>query len=134
MSLGQNIYRLRNEKGMSQSELAEALNVSRQSISKWETDGSVPELDKLLSLSSLFGVSLDELVKGSADSEYCADNEYDEYSVDEDEQPASFLNPSSMSFSAILLFSIVTAKNSYQIQIVIDSKSAYAPINAVGSL
>ena len=89
MSLGENIYRLRSEKGMSQSELAEALNVSRQSISKWETDGSVPELDKLLSLSSLFGISLDELVKGSADSEYCDDSEYDEYSEEEDEQSAS---------------------------------------------
>lgn len=89
MSLGENIYRLRSEKGMSQSELAEALNVSRQSISKWETDGSVPELDKLLSLSSLFGVSLDELVKGSADSEYSNDAEYDQYSEEDDEQPAS---------------------------------------------
>ncbi|MBR4954250.1 MAG: helix-turn-helix transcriptional regulator [Oscillospiraceae bacterium] len=78
MSLGENIYRLRSEKGMSQSELAEALNVSRQSISKWETDGSVPELDKLLSLSDLFGVSLDELVKGSAESEFDADTEYDD--------------------------------------------------------
>lgn len=87
MSLGENIYRLRSEKGMSQSELAEALNVSRQSISKWETDGSVPELDKLLSLSDLFGVSLDELVKGSTESEFDADTDYDEDF--EESQPAS---------------------------------------------
>lgn len=62
MNLGERIYKLRTEKGMSQGELADAMEVSRQSISKWETNGSVPELDKLIKLSELFGVSLDELV------------------------------------------------------------------------
>lgn len=66
MSLGENIYRLRTERRMSQGDLADALEVSRQSISKWETDGSVPELDKLIKLAELFGVSLDELVTGEA--------------------------------------------------------------------
>lgn len=64
MSLGENIYRLRTERNMSQGDLAEALDVSRQSISKWETDGATPELDKLVKLGSLFEVSLDELVTG----------------------------------------------------------------------
>lgn len=64
MTLGENITRLRTAKGMSQGALAEALEVSRQSVSKWETDGSVPELDKLVKLSRLFGVTLDELVTG----------------------------------------------------------------------
>ena len=64
MSLGENINRLRTGKNMSQGDLAEELEVSRQSISKWETDGAVPELDKLVRLSELFGVSLDELVMG----------------------------------------------------------------------
>lgn len=64
MSLGENIYRLRAEKRMSQGDLAEALEVSRQSISKWETDGATPELDKLVRLAELFGVTLDELVTG----------------------------------------------------------------------
>lgn len=62
MNLGERIYTLRTQKGMSQGDLAEALDVSRQSISKWETGGSVPELDKLVKLSQLFDVSLDELV------------------------------------------------------------------------
>ena len=62
MALGEKIYRLRSEKGMSQTDLAEALNVSRQSISKWETDAATPELDKLIKLGEVFGVSLDELV------------------------------------------------------------------------
>ena len=63
MTLGQNICRLRTERGLSQGDLADALEVSRQSISKWETDASVPELEKLLRLSELFHITLDELVK-----------------------------------------------------------------------
>ena len=64
MRLGETIYRLRTEKGMSQGELAEALSVSRQSVSKWETDGATPDLEKLIKLSELFDISLDTLVKG----------------------------------------------------------------------
>ena len=65
MQLGDRIYKLRTQKNMSQGELADALEVSRQSVSKWETNASVPELDKLVKLSELFGVSLDELVLDS---------------------------------------------------------------------
>ena len=65
MRLGETIYQLRTEKGMSQGDLAEALSVSRQSVSKWETDGATPDLEKLIKLSELFGISLDTLVKGS---------------------------------------------------------------------
>lgn len=68
MDLGENICRLRSGRGMSQGDLAEALDVSRQSISKWETGGAVPELEKLMKLSRLFGVTLDELVTGEAPS------------------------------------------------------------------
>lgn len=64
MSLGENIVRLRTVKGLSQEALADLLGVSRQSVSKWETDVSVPELDKLVKLGEVFGVSLDEIVKG----------------------------------------------------------------------
>lgn len=66
MRLGENIYRLRTERGMSQGDLADALSVSRQSVSKWETDGATPDLDKLLKLSQLFGITLDELVTGES--------------------------------------------------------------------
>ena len=66
MTLGERIIKLRNSKGISQDTLAVALGVSRQSVSKWETDASVPELDKLIKLSEYFEVSLDELIKGEA--------------------------------------------------------------------
>lgn len=64
MTLGEKIIQLRTQKNWSQSDLADALDISRQSVSKWETDASIPELDKLLKLSELFGVTLDELVRG----------------------------------------------------------------------
>lgn len=72
MDLGNTIYRLRTEKNMSQGDLADALNVSRQSVSKWENNSAIPELDKLIKLSVLFGVSLDTLV-GRSTSEYHED-------------------------------------------------------------
>ncbi len=62
MSLGTKLYELRNKAGLSQDALAEKLEVSRQSVSKWETDVSVPELEKLIKLAELFNVTLDELV------------------------------------------------------------------------
>lgn len=62
MRLGERINKLRTQKNFSQGDLADALEVSRQSISKWETNASVPELDKLVKLSEIFGVSLDELI------------------------------------------------------------------------
>jgi len=64
MTLGNRITTLRNTHHMSQGDLAERLNVSRQSVSKWETDTSVPDLDKLIALSDLFQVTLDELIRG----------------------------------------------------------------------
>ena len=69
MNLGETIYRLRTERNLSQGDLADALDVSRQSISKWETGSSTPELDKLVKLSQLFGVTLDELVTGAPPQE-----------------------------------------------------------------
>ena len=67
MTLGERIYKLRTEKEMSQGDLADAWEVSRQSISKLETNGSVPELDKLVKLSEIFSISLDELVMRSSE-------------------------------------------------------------------
>lgn len=68
MNLGENIYRFRTQRSMSQDDLAAELGVSRQSISKWENNNSVPDLDKLLKIAELFGITLDELVSGKASS------------------------------------------------------------------
>jgi transcriptional regulator with XRE-family HTH domain len=63
MILTDKILKLRKENGMSQEELAEKLNVSRQSVSKWESAAAYPELDKILQLANLFGVTTDYLLK-----------------------------------------------------------------------
>ncbi len=63
MKLGEKIYKLRKEKGLSQEALAELLGTTRQAISKWENDQGYPETEKLLMLSNVFEVSVDFLLK-----------------------------------------------------------------------
>ncbi len=63
MILADKIISLRKKSGWSQEELAEQLGVSRQSVSKWESGTSIPDLDKILKLSHIFGVSTDYLLK-----------------------------------------------------------------------
>lgn len=75
MTMGQRLLALRTRAGLSQEALAERLGVSRQSISKWETDGSIPDLDRLIRLSEIFGVTLDELVKGMPEEQMLRDNQ-----------------------------------------------------------
>ena len=66
-SLGERLYTLRINHDMSQGDLAEKLDVSRQTVSKWENNISIPELDKIIALSEVFGVSVDYIVKGQED-------------------------------------------------------------------
>lgn len=97
MTLGNRLYEMRKEKGLSQKKTAEMLGVTRQTISKWETDQSTPDFDKILPLCTLYGISTEELLTGkkqddyaekhissdnnSTDSnEYNSDNRYDYYS------------------------------------------------------
>lgn len=61
MTLGENMQRLRKEKGLSQEDVARALFVSRQTISKWETDKAEPGVDNLKALADLYEVTLDQL-------------------------------------------------------------------------
>ena len=63
MTLSEKILSLRTARKLSQQELAEVLEVSRQSVSKWETGQAVPDLDKIIRLADLFSVSVDELVR-----------------------------------------------------------------------
>ena len=73
MSLGTNIQFYRKQKNMTQEDLAEFMNVSRQTVSKWESDTAFPETDKLITLSDYFGCTLDELIKGSAEENFTED-------------------------------------------------------------
>ena len=66
MEFNNKLYELRKQKGFSQEELANRLNVSRQTVSKWEVGDSTPDMEKLVAISALFGISLDELVMNKA--------------------------------------------------------------------
>ena len=63
MTFGEKLFTLRKEKGFSQEALAEKLNTTRQAISKWENNQGYPETEKLLMLSNIFELSVDDLLK-----------------------------------------------------------------------
>ena len=63
-SIGNRLFELRKKKGITQEKLAEKLNVSRQSVSNWELDKSLPDTDKLLVLAQIYDVSLDYIAYG----------------------------------------------------------------------
>lgn len=69
MILAEKIVQLRKQNGWSQEDLAARLNVSRQSVSKWESMASIPDLDKIVKLSQIFGVSTDYLLKDEIEEE-----------------------------------------------------------------
>ena len=76
MIFADKLIRLRKKSGWSQEELAEKMHVSRQAVSKWESAQTVPELEKLLQLSSLFGVTTDYLLKDELElEEYVPDGD-----------------------------------------------------------
>ena len=65
MQISNRIQKLRKEKGLSQDQLAGEIGVSRQAVSKWESQQSLPDVEKLIALSDYFGVSTDYLLKGT---------------------------------------------------------------------
>lgn len=77
MVLADKIIRLRKKYGWSQEELAEKMNVSRQAVSKWEATQTTPDLEKILQLSALFGVTTDYLLKDEIEDEEYTDDAND---------------------------------------------------------
>lgn len=85
MTFGKKLKDIRKRAGMSQERLAERLGVSRQAVTKWETDAGTPELENITALSSLFHVSIDELLSRETDGNRPADYLYEsvtEYDID----------------------------------------------------
>ncbi len=79
MNIAERIMELRKKEGWSQEELAEHLGVSRQSVSKWESGASVPDINRILEMSRIFGVTTDYLLKGT-ESEQDKGNGQEEHS------------------------------------------------------
>ena len=80
---------LRKGKGMSQGELADKLNVTRQTVSKWELDQAVPDMNKLKEISKLFDISLDELVNDIKITN--PEDEYKESSIQKNNKKISII-------------------------------------------
>ncbi len=74
-SIGERIYELRKQNNLSQGDLAEKLDVSRQTISKWENNSSLPELEKIIALSEIFSVTTDFIIKGATATDSAEETE-----------------------------------------------------------
>lgn len=70
MNFCEKLQKLRKEKNLSQEQLADELNVSRQAVSKWESGQGYPEIDKIILISDFFKVSLDDLLKENNKTDY----------------------------------------------------------------
>ena len=81
MILADKIIRLRKKNGWSQEELADKMNVSRQAVSKWEGAQTIPDLEKILQLGVLFGVTTDYLLKDEIEDEEFANDNFSDTSV-----------------------------------------------------
>lgn len=111
MNFGENLQKLRKEKNISQEQLAEELQVSRQTVGKWENGVTYPETECLIQISNFFGVSIDILLKGtvtdSKTMESASNNRADEETLPQTEQQLKVLrNRRIRIVAAIILFII----------------------------
>ena len=81
MTTGEKLSKLRKENGYTQESLSEIIGVSRQSISKWESDGAFPETEKLIQLSRLYKCSIDYLLKDEIEQYIEQNNKEDKLSI-----------------------------------------------------
>lgn len=98
MELQEQIKKYRNEKGLSQEELAQKIYVSRQSISNWESGKCYPDINSLVLMSSLFDITLDQLIKG----------DLNRMQKQIGEEEVRKFNKDSMIYSILLILSIVS--------------------------
>ena len=86
MTFAEKLKTLRKQAGMSQEQLAEKLRVSRQAVTKWETDGGIPDIENIMAISTLFDISIDDLFskekRGKKTAEYLFES-ITEYDIDE---------------------------------------------------
>ena len=86
MTFAEKLKFIRKQAGMSQEQLAEKLGVSRQAVTKWETDAGIPDIENIMAISALFDISIDELFSNERGAKKPADYLYEsitEYDIDE---------------------------------------------------
>lgn len=84
MDIGEKLFELRKGKGLSQEEVAEKLNVTRQTVSKWETNQSTPDFDKIIPICELYGITTEELLTGKKKED---ENNFEKVEEKEEERP-----------------------------------------------
>lgn len=107
MNLGEKLYELRKKKNLSQENAAEKLNVTRQTISKWETNQSTPDFDKIIPLCELYEISTDELLRGYEKSNQTESTNYDEISIDQRKSRAKAISISVFLYFISIIWIIV---------------------------
>lgn len=86
MTFAEKLKSIRKQAGMSQEQLAEKLGVSRQAVTKWETDAGIPDIENIMAISALFDISIDELLSNEKGAKKPTDYLYEsimEYDIDE---------------------------------------------------
>lgn len=86
MTFAEKLKSIRKQAGMSQEQLAEKLGVSRQAVTKWETDAGIPDMENIMAVSALFDISIDELLSNEKGAKKPADYLFEsitEYDIDE---------------------------------------------------
>lgn len=95
MNLGERLKNLRKERNLSQEQLAEKLNVSRQAVSKWESNKTYPDIDNLILLRNIFNITLDDLIidktqnKDIIELSKLSNDDNSDYDKDEEENELS---------------------------------------------
>lgn len=108
MILADKILSLRKKNGWSQEELAEKANVSRQSISKWESAASIPDINKILELSKIFGVTTDYLLKDDMeDEEFTPDDDNNSTFIVTVSTAADYITAKTREFKRIALGTVI---------------------------
>ena len=114
MELKDKLAELRNKKGLSQIAAAEALNVSRQAISRWEAGASAPSTENLIELSRLYGVSMDELVNGGEPG--CKENEAESAAAAPPRRTSRRLRLAVIALALAVLAAIIGAYLSWRVE------------------
>ena len=105
MEFHERLYEVRKRAGMTQSDLAEKLDVSRQAVSRWEMGTAKPEFENLIAISNIFGVSIDYLLKGEPASP--DDNIHPDGDPEQTEEPDRKNTAEKLWLAAIITFAVL---------------------------
>ena len=134
MSLGNNLFQARKKVGLSQETVAEKLGISRQTISKWETDETVPDIYQAKKLAKIYNLSLDELIEFDIDVKEI--EEIIKNTNEEKEDKINWTNAWSKKYPILATYqnNVDISKYSSQIRKMLDNLSKEYGLNTLDSM